>query len=47
MNSYQPKGLKIYDIEIISIGLAHGVCEFATFNAKDLNSVNEISLAEI
>jgi len=47
MNRYQPKGLKVHDIEIISIGLAHGVHEVATFNTKDFKSIKEISLAEI
>jgi predicted nucleic acid-binding protein len=47
MNRYQPKGLKIHDFEIISIGLAHGVNEVATFNTKDFKSVKEISFAEI
>ena len=47
MNRYQPKGLKVHDFEIISIGLAHGVQEVATFNTKDFKSVKEISLVEI
>ena len=47
MNRYQPKGLKVHDFEIISIGLAHGVHEVATFNTKDFKSVKEISLSEI
>lgn len=47
MNRYQPKGLKVHDFEIISIGLAHGVQEVATFNTKDFKSVKEISLSEI
>ena len=47
MNRYQPKGLKVHDFEIISIGLAHGVNEVATFNTKDFKSVKEISLLEI
>jgi predicted nucleic acid-binding protein len=47
MNRYQPKGLKVHDFEIISIGLAHGVHEVATLNTKDFKSVKEISLAEI
>lgn len=46
MNRYQPKGLKVHDFEIISIGLAHGVHEVATFNTKDYKSVKEISIAE-
>jgi len=32
MNRYQPKGLKVHDFEIISIGLAHGMHKVATFN---------------
>jgi len=47
MNRYQPKGLKVHDFEIISIGLAHGIHEVATFNIKDFKSVKEITLAEI
>jgi predicted nucleic acid-binding protein len=47
MNRYQPKGLKVHDVEIISIGLAHGVHEVATFNTKDFKSVKEISITEI
>ncbi|MCC5935044.1 MAG: type II toxin-antitoxin system VapC family toxin [Balneolales bacterium] len=39
MNRYQPKGLKVHDFEIISIGLAHGIYEVATFNTKDFKSV--------
>ena len=47
MNRYQPKGLKVHDIEIISIGLANGLHEVATFNAKDFKSIKEITLLEI
>ena len=47
MNRYQPKGLKVHDFEIISIGLAHGIRDIATFNTKDFKSVKEISLTEI
>jgi predicted nucleic acid-binding protein len=47
MNLYQPKGLKVHDFEIISIGLANGIREEASFNTKDFKSVNEISLVEI
>lgn len=46
MNRYQPIGLKVHDFEIISIGLANGVDEVATFNTKDFRSVKEISLTE-
>ena len=47
INRYSPTGLKIHDFEIISIGLAHGVHELATFNTKDFESVKEISLLNL
>ena len=47
LNRYQPKGLKVHDFEIISIGLANGIHEVATFNTKDFKSVKEISLLEV
>lgn len=47
MNRYQPKGLKVHDFEIISIGLAHGIHQVATFNIKDFKSVKETSIIEV
>ncbi len=47
MNRYQPKGLKVHDFEIISIGLANGIHEVATFNTKDFKSIKEISLLKV
>lgn len=44
---YQTKGLKVHDFEIISIGLAAGVHDVATFNIKDFNTVKEISLFDL
>jgi len=44
---YQPKGSRVHDIEIISIGLANRVYEVATFNAADFKSIREISLVSI
>jgi predicted nucleic acid-binding protein len=44
---YQPTGLKIHDFEIISIGLASGIYDVATFNEKDFRAVNEISLLDL
>jgi predicted nucleic acid-binding protein len=44
---YQPTGLKIHDFEIISIGLASGIYDVATFNEKDFRAVNEISLIDL
>jgi len=47
MERYQPKGLKVHDFEIISIGLAAGIQQIATFNEKDFKAVKEISLLEL
>lgn len=47
MNRYQPNGLKVHDFEIISIGLAHGIHQVATFNIKDFKSVKETSIIEV
>jgi predicted nucleic acid-binding protein len=44
---YQPTGLEIHDFEIISIGLAYGIYDVATFNVKDFRAVNEISLLDL
>lgn len=44
---YQPKGLKLHDFEIISIGLAAGVHDVATFNTKDFKAVKEVSLLDL
>ena len=44
---YQPTGLKVHDFEIISIGLAAGVHDVATFNTKDFKAVKEVSLLDL
>lgn len=44
LSAYKPKGLNIHDFEIISIGLANQITEFATLNKKDFEKVNEINI---
>ncbi|MEQ9302088.1 MAG: PIN domain-containing protein [Cyclobacteriaceae bacterium] len=44
---YDPKGLRIHDMEIIAISLAHDINLVATFNVKDFKSVNEIKLLDL
>jgi predicted nucleic acid-binding protein len=44
--SYQPSGLKLHDFEIISIALANGISDIATFNQKDFQTITEITLFE-
>lgn len=47
MERYQPTGVKVHDFEIISIGLAGGIHEVATFNKKDFKAVKEIKLLKL
>lgn len=47
VHRHSPSGLKVHDFEIISIGLAHGIHEVATFNTKDFKSIKEISLLNL
>jgi hypothetical protein len=44
MRNYRPVGAKIHDFEIVAIGLAHGVMNVATFNAKDFTGIIELTL---
>lgn len=44
---YSPKGLRIHDMEIIAISLAHNINLVATFNIKDFRQVNEIELLNL
>lgn len=43
---YKPRGLKIHDFEIVSIGLENGIKQVATINIKDFKSINELHLIE-
>ncbi|MFZ2956455.1 MAG: type II toxin-antitoxin system VapC family toxin [Candidatus Ozemobacteraceae bacterium] len=44
---YKPRGLKIYDFEIASIGLAHKIRKLATFNSKDFSCIQEIEVLDL
>jgi len=41
---YRPKGLKIHDFEIISIGLQYGIKSIATKNEDDFKGIAEIEI---
>lgn len=47
MENYEPRGLKVHDLEIISIGLSADIHQVATFNEKDFRDISEINLLEI
>ena len=44
LQKYQPRGNKIFDLEIVSIALAHPVTTIATVNTKDFDPFSEIAV---
>ncbi|MDO8367333.1 MAG: type II toxin-antitoxin system VapC family toxin [Saprospiraceae bacterium] len=47
LKKYQPRGNRVYDIEIVSIALANGISEICTVNTKDFSGVTEITVAPL
>ncbi len=47
ISKYNPRGLWIHDVEIASIGLAHGISTIATNNIADFNRIAEIEVIEM
>ncbi|HQB82648.1 MAG TPA: PIN domain-containing protein [Candidatus Rifleibacterium sp.] len=47
LKKHQPKGLKIHDFEILSIGIAQQIDELATFNAKDFAAGEGIAILDL
>jgi len=47
IEKYQPKGNRVFDIEIISVALAHGVSDIVTVNLKDFDAIKGISIVGI
>jgi predicted nucleic acid-binding protein len=44
IQKYQPRGNRVFDMEIISIALANGISQIATVNSKDFEEVKEIAI---
>jgi predicted nucleic acid-binding protein len=44
VSKYNPKGNRVYDIEIASIALAHEINEIATLNVADFSGISEIKV---
>lgn len=42
LKKYKAKGLRVYDLEIISVALANNIETIATFNYKDFDRITEI-----
>ena len=44
IEKYEPTGLKMHDIEIISISIENNINNIATFDRKDYKNIEEIDL---
>lgn len=47
LQKYQPRGNRIYDIEIVSVAIANGIREIHTLNIKDFAGVTEINVVSL
>ena len=47
LEKYQPKGNRIFDMEVVSIAVANGLPEVATVNVKDFMAGAEITVRTI
>ena len=41
---YQPKGNRVYDVEIVSIMMSYELKKIATFNEADFKSIDEVEI---
>ncbi len=46
ITKYQPAGIKVFDIEIISIMIANGLSIIATYNENDFNMIPGIEIIQ-
>lgn len=44
LKKYQPKGNRVYDLEIVSIAITQGITKIATLNINDFKNVEEIEV---
>ncbi len=47
LQKYEPKGNKVYDMEIVSIALDNRITEISTVNVKDFAGISEIKVRTI
>jgi len=47
MRKYKITGLKLHDLEIASISISNNITDIATFNEKDFNYLDEITLVKL
>jgi len=41
---YQPKGNRVYDVEIVSVLITNNISKIATVNTDDFKNISEIEL---
>lgn len=44
LQKYQPKGNRVFDLEIVSVAVANQIPEIATVNLKDFSGITEITV---
>lgn len=44
IDKYKPNGNKVFDIELVSIILINSIKQIATFNQKDFENIDEVSI---
>jgi predicted nucleic acid-binding protein len=44
VRTYQPKGNRVYDVEIVSIMLSYDMQVLATFNVDDFKAIREVEI---
>jgi predicted nucleic acid-binding protein len=44
LRKYQPKGNRVFDVEIVSVMLAYDIKKIATFNIDDFKHINEVEI---
>lgn len=47
IDKYQPKGNRVYDVEIVSVLISNNVSKIATVNMDDFKNISEIELIEL
>lgn len=47
LKKYQPRGNRVYDMEIVSIALTNGIPEIRTVNVKDFAGVTEMVVSSL
>ncbi|MEM7656938.1 MAG: PIN domain-containing protein [Bacteroidota bacterium] len=47
IQTYQPRGNRVFDLEIVSVAMANGISEIATANLSDFQEVTEIEVVPL